>query len=122
MVYPEIVEPQQRYRIINRELLKRVLNIDDDLSEVSSEWVKAAVDERTLRQSGWTESVAVGCKDFVKRVKNCSAEKLCGHRVHEADKPGSYGLKEPAYNDVFEGKMGLLRSENRLIWDICPDI
>ena len=27
-----------------------------------------------------------------------------------------------AYNDVFEGKMGLLRSENRLIWDIYPDI
>ena len=76
MVYPEIVEPQQRYRIINRELLKRVLNIDDDLSEVSSEWVKAAVDERTLRQSGWTDSVAVGCKNFVERVKELLGGKL----------------------------------------------
>jgi hypothetical protein len=33
-------------------------------------------------------------------------------------------LKEPvlAYGDVFEGKMGLLSSENRLVWGIYPDI
>ena len=104
--YHEIIEPQQRYRIISRGLLKRLLDIDD-LSEVYSGWVQAAVDERTPRQSGWTESVAVGCKDFVKKVKELLGGKACGRKVQEVGKAGSYALKEPvlAYNDVFEGKM-----------------
>jgi putative transposase len=120
--YPEIIEPQQRYRIIDRNLLKRLLDIDENLSEVYSGWVQAAVDERTPRQAGWTESVAVGCKDFVKKVKELLGGRACGRRVHEVSKTGSYALKEPvpAYNDVFEGKMGLLSSENRLFWDTCP--
>ena len=105
--YHEIIEPQQRYRIISRDLLKRLLVIDDDLSEVYSGWVQATVDERTPRQPGWTESVAVGCKDFVKKVKELLGGKACGRKVQEVGKAGSYALKEPvlAYNDVFEGKM-----------------
>jgi hypothetical protein len=48
----------------------------------------------------------------------------CGCRIHEMSKTGSCTQKEPvlAYNDVFEGKMGLLSSENRLVWDIYRDI
>ncbi len=115
--YSEIVEPQQRYRIINRDLLKRLLDIDDDFSEIYSGWVQAAVDARTPRQAGWTESVAVGCKDFVEKVKEMLGGRACGRRIHEVSKTGSCTLKEPvlAYNDVFEDKTGLLSSENRLI-------
>ncbi|WP_232300562.1 hypothetical protein [Desulfonatronovibrio magnus] len=104
--YPEIVEPQQRYRIINRDLLKRLLDIDD-LSIIYSGWVQAAVDERTLRQPGWTESVAVGCKNFVESVKELLGGKACGRSVHEVSKFKAYALKEPvsAYNDVFGGEM-----------------
>ena len=91
--YPEIVEPQQRYRIINRDLLKRLLDIDDDLSGIYSGWVQAAVDERTPRQAGWTESVAVGCNVFVEKVKELLGGKACGRRVHEVGKTGSYVLK-----------------------------
>jgi putative transposase len=105
--YPEIIKPQQRYRIVDRDLLKRLLDIDDNLSEVYSGWVQAAVDERTPRQSGWTESVAVGCKDFVEKVKELLVGRACGRGVHEVSKAGTYALKEPvpAYNVVFEGKM-----------------
>jgi hypothetical protein len=48
----------------------------------------------------------------------------CGRRIHEVSKTRSCTLKEPvlAYGDVFEGKMGLLSSENRLVWGIYPDI
>ncbi len=80
--YSEIVEPQQRYRIINRDILKRLLDIDDDYSGIYSGWVKAAVDERTPRQPGWTESVAVGCKDFVEKVKEMFGGRACGRRIH----------------------------------------
>jgi putative transposase len=38
------------------------------------------------------------------------------HEGHEVKEP------VPAYNDVFDGKMGLLSTENRLIWNIYPDI
>jgi putative transposase len=104
--------------------LKKLLDIDDGLSRIYSGWVQATVDEPTPRQVGGTESVAVGCKDFVEKVKDLLGGKACGRRVHEVDKTGTYALKEPvlSYNDVFEGKMGLLSSENRLIWDIYLDI
>ena len=122
--YPEIVEPQQRCRFINRDLLQKLLDIDDGLSGIYSGWVQTALDERTPRQADWTEGVAVGCKDFVEKVKEMLGGRACGRRVHEVGKSGMYALKEPvsAYNDVFEGKMGLLSSENRLFWDIYPDI
>jgi hypothetical protein len=50
--------------------------------------------------------------------------RACGRRIHEVSKTGSCTLKEPvlAYSDVFEGKMGLLSSENRLFWEFNPDI
>ena len=122
--YPEIVEPQQRCRFINRDLLQKLLDIDDGLSGIYSGWVQTELNERTPRQADWTEGVAVGCKDFVEKVKEMLCGRACGRRVHEVGKSGMYALKEPvsAYNDVFEGKMGLLSSENRLFWDIYPDI
>jgi hypothetical protein len=40
------------------------------------------VDERTPGQPGWTESVAVGCKDFVEKVKEMLGGRACGRRVH----------------------------------------
>ncbi len=65
------------------------------------------MDERTPRQPGWTESVAVGCKDFVEKVKEMLGGRACGRRIHEVSNTGSCALKEPVlvYNDVFEGKM-----------------
>ena len=97
--------------------MKRLLDIDNDLSEGCSGWVKTAVDERTPGQPGWTESVAVGCKDFVKKAKEMLGKRACGRRILEVSKTGTYARKEPvsAYNDVFDDKMGLLSSENRLI-------
>ena len=61
---------------------------------------------------------------FVEKVKELLGGKACGRRVHEVGKTGSYALREPvsAYNDVFGGEMGLLSFENRLFWDIYPDI
>gem|GEM_PF-677537 len=58
------------------------------------------------------------------QVKELLGGKACGRRVHEVGKTGTYALKEPvsAYNDVFEGKMGLLSSENKLFWGIYSDI
>jgi len=66
----------------------------------------------------------VGCKDFVEKVKEMLGGRACGRRIHEVSKTGAYTLKEPvlAYNDVFEDKIGLLSSENWLIWNIYPDI
>ncbi|WP_045212251.1 hypothetical protein [Desulfonatronovibrio magnus] len=60
-----------------------------------------------MKPIDWTEGVAVGCKDFVEKVKEMLGSRACGRRVHEVGKSGMYALKEPvsAYNDVFEGKM-----------------
>ncbi len=82
------------------------------------------MDERTPREASWTESVTVGYMDFVEKVKVRLGGNACGRKVHEVSKAGLYALKEPlsACNDVFDGKKRLLSSENRLIWEIYPDI
>ncbi len=54
------------------------------------------MDERTPRQAGWTESVAVGCKDFVEKVKEMLGGRACGRRIHEVSKTGSCALKTQA--------------------------
>ncbi|MFP4325683.1 MAG: hypothetical protein ACLFP9_06665 [Desulfonatronovibrio sp.] len=81
-------------------------------------------DERTHKQPGWTESAAVVCKDFVEKVKEMLGGRACGRRIHEVSKTGTYTLKESvlAYNEIFEDKIGLPGSENRLIWKIYPYI
>jgi hypothetical protein len=50
--------------------------------------------------------------------------KACGRMVQEVSRTGAYALKEPVlvYNDVFEGKMGLLSFDNKLFWNIYHDI
>ena len=64
------------------------MGIDDDLSKVYSGWVQAAVYERTPRQPGWTESIAGGCIDFVKKARELLGGKACGRIVHEVGKAG----------------------------------
>jgi putative transposase len=63
-----------------------------------------------------------GAARFCRKDKGNAWQKSLWQKSSYVSKAGSCTLKVPAldYNDVFEGKMGLLSSENRLIWDIHP--
>lgn len=95
--YNEIMYPKERYSIIDHQSLKRFLNIDngEELRQTYQGWVDTALGESKNEWSDkWTESVAVGEKSFVQKVKDLLDYRVRGREIHKVD--GAYQLKESA--------------------------
>lgn len=116
--YNEIVDPPTRYGLINRTRLCELLGVDKhDLSQTYKGWVEEALEKNDLgREIKWTESIAVGTKPFVKKVKCRLGIRARGRKVVE--NTDGYELKEPegTYRPLLGGKMGFLRPENSYFW------
>ena len=70
------------------------------------------------RDAKWTESIAVGNKEFVMETKAKLGAKAIGRRELQNDE--GYELKEPQspYNRVFDPEKYTLRLKNEHIWQI----
>ena len=68
--YHEIQRERERYRIVDREALAEALGLDvARLSEMHAEWIGEALESGDLeREAQWSESVAVGGREFVEGV------------------------------------------------------
>lgn len=75
-----------------------------------------------IRESSWTEAVAVGSKTFVENVEERLGIRVRGRKVQEEQV--AYQLREPlsAYGDVFAHKNKLLRPENAYTWNSYNEI
>ena len=71
----------------------------------------------SIRESCWTESIAVGSKMFIDETKEKLGHKSQGRNILRAK--SKYSLKEPSasYSTVFDPKKELLRSKNAYFWD-----
>jgi hypothetical protein len=71
-----------------------------------------------LRDAKWTESIAVGDKQFVAEIKSKLGAKAMGRRAVETG--GDYELREDQnpYNDDLARKNGSLRLKNEHFWRI----
>jgi putative transposase len=69
--YHEIVKPKQRYRIINRKQVTRLLDIEEkDLNKTYQGWIKEALRKGNLsRDEIWSSELAVGDAGFVEQIK-----------------------------------------------------
>ena len=69
------------------------------------------------RDDRWSESIAVGCLDFVEKIKSELGMKAMHRDFEPADK--AYALREPseAYAGGFSGRNEVLRSENTFPWN-----
>ncbi len=70
--YPEIQKPRERYSIIDHRALMDLLGIPsiEALRRSHKTWVEEALAKgEQARESKWTESVAVGSRDFVETIK-----------------------------------------------------
>ena len=70
--YNEIVSNRQRYRLIATEKLLELLHIEDreSLRKSYAEWIEFTLESTNLeRESRWTESIAVGKRDYVETIK-----------------------------------------------------
>ena len=78
--------------------------------------------EYQLRESKWSEAIAVGNKCFVEATKDLLGVKAKGRRVLGEDE--AYEVREPAapYGGDFTPKNSSLRLNNTYFWNVYPDI
>ncbi len=119
--YHQIQNPKQRYALIDRKKLAALLGIkdSDQLSDYHRNWVEEILKiGLNQRDAKWTESIAVGDKDFIMETKAKLGAKAMGHRALE-NKQG-YELRESqsSYNHVFDPEKCSLRMKNDYIWQI----
>jgi hypothetical protein len=119
--YHEIQSPKQRYSLINRSKLAALLGLKDtdELSEYHRNWVEELLKNGSnQRDVKWTESIAVGDKEFVMETKAKLGAKAIGRR--ELENNDGYELKEPLspYNRVFDHEKCSLRLKNDYIWQV----
>jgi putative transposase len=109
--YHEIQHPPQRRRIIDRQLLMRLLNINSEreLQQAHRQWIETTIASGSLdKDAKWTSSLAVGSEEFVAGIKGQLGVKSRYRQIdQDAD---TYILREPqlSYTPLFEGKNGHL--------------
>ena len=119
--YNEIQIPKQRYSLIDRQKLTDLLGIKDNdhLSEYHFNWVEDVLKNGSnLRDAKWTESIAVGDKQFVAEIKSKLGAKAMGRRAVETGE--DYELREDQnpYSDDLGPKNSSLRLKNDHFWRI----
>ena len=119
--YNEILNPRQRYGLIDHDVLLEALDIGtmEELRESYSGWVDESlrVGEEG-RQAKWTKSIAVGSEAFVKMVKTELGSRAIGRDVIAEDGVCELREADVSYNANFDWENGGLRPENSFFWDI----
>ncbi|MFO7979675.1 MAG: transposase [Candidatus Aminicenantes bacterium] len=93
--YQELIGKKQRYTLINKERLLQIIQIKErSFKEIYNEWISEYLEQKNFRrESCWTESIAVGNKEFVGMVKTKLGVKAKGRRMVE--RSGTFKLREP---------------------------
>jgi len=123
--YNVIQRPKQRYACINYKRMMDLLHIPtiDDLRNSHKKWVEEILKAQNyVRDSKWTQSIAVGSKAFVEGIKEKLGIRAKGRKFGESG--DAYYLREAQvpYNNDFTPEKGVLRAKNAYIWDVNPKI
>ena len=118
--YNEIQDPPDRYGLIDLNGLMELCGLisKDQLRNEYKQWVEDSINiDGYNRESCWTESIAVGNRQFVEDTKDKLGLKVQGRKVVERN--DKFVLKEPyvPYNAHLDTEKDLLRSENMYYWD-----
>ena len=122
--YNEIQKPSQRYSLINRERLMDLLGIkdSDQLSISHRQWIEEVLKEGlNVRETKWTESIAVGNRAFVEVTQEKLGIKAKSRKIFGTDEMYELREEQSAYNDIFGPKKGTLRPKNAYFWNVYPD-
>ncbi len=117
--YNEIQNPKQRYTFIDRNKLTELLelNNEEQLKASHYKWVEAILKSRSnIRDSKWSESIAVGKRSFVDATQTKLGSKAIGRKKIERD--GIYELRESQmpYSNLFEPENSNLSQNNNYFW------
>jgi hypothetical protein len=113
--YNEIQNPRKRKGIIDFDRLMNLLGFDnyDDLKDAHSRWVDSEMqNDSRNKENKWTQSVAVGSKTFIEKIKGTLGYRVKGRKIIHAD--DTFELRELI---TPFGKAGNLDSENTYLWN-----
>ena len=96
--YREIIGRRRRFRLIHMASLLNLLKLEteDNLRDIYPTWIQNTLEHGTIRrESIWTENVAVGTEQFVKRTAKALGIKSAGKKVICFDeKSNTWQLRE----------------------------
>jgi putative transposase len=118
--YNEIQEPRRKCKLIAHDQLRRLLDFDtyDEFRVEHNIWVNEALkDGCSGREERWSQSIAVGSKEFVERVKGELGIRAKGREVRETK--GQFELREPgaSYRGHFRPEKSDIGVENTYSWN-----
>jgi len=93
--YNEIHNPRKRYALINYKKLTELLHSRsiEDFKNTYNRWIEEALRiDRHIRDSKWTQSVAVGGKEFIEMTKDRLGYRAEGRKVVKSGE--DYQLRE----------------------------
>ncbi len=114
--YHEIQKPKERYGLIDFKSLMQRLPIEskDELKEAHYKWIEEQLKKSQLvRESKWTQSIAVGEKSFVEQIKKRLGIRSKGRKILENE--GDHQLRD---RQTGYGEREQFNSENTFYWDL----
>ncbi|MBW2449313.1 MAG: hypothetical protein JRE92_02655 [Deltaproteobacteria bacterium] len=114
--YHEIQKPKIRYGLIDFKRLMGLLPIEsrDELKQAHHQWIEEELKKSTLvRQSKWTQSIAVGDKSFVDQIKKRLGIRFKDRKIIEDE--DNYHLRD---GQTRYGERSRSISENSYYWDL----
>ncbi len=119
--YNEIQNPKKRYSIINYRRLTELLGINslDSLKKYHGKWVEESLKKnRQARQEKWSQSIAVGSKEYVENIKDKLGVRAIHRKIHENN--SSFELREDQtpYTADFNTENGRLSQDNTCFWSL----
>ena len=82
--YNEIQSPRKRKGIIDFDRLMGLLGFEnyDDLKDTHYKWVNSAMQtDNSGKENKWTQSIAVGSKTFIKKMKEALGFRVTGRKI-----------------------------------------
>ncbi len=122
--YNEIQKPRRKNILIDYERLRGLFGAEthDQLKSIHKRWTEEYLRNGTKeRQGEWTDSIAVGSKEFTENTKSLLGFKAKGRDVVRGD--GIYDLREEItpYMAIFEDEKGHIDPQNTYLWQINTD-
>ena len=118
--YNEIQNPKKRKGIIDFAQLMKLLDFDsyDDLKNAHHKWVDNAIQpeaDSSIKENKWTQSIAVGSKAFIEKIKEALGYRAIGRRIFGDE--DTFVLRE---GQTPYGEPNDLYPENTFLWDQTP--
>lgn len=123
--YNEIQNPPERYVLINQKALVNIYgmaNIEQLRNDHKNRVEEAVNNGNAKREPAWSESIAVGNKEFVEQTKEKLGFRAQGRGIIVSE--DNCMLREPRipYNAIFDPKKASLNLKNTYFWNETDDI